>query len=112
MTTAEEKRARRRTILIWTIALTLLFELITIIGRAVGGQSMGEWHTQHNTPTILRIHHMFWGALVFVIAYALRNKHRLMIYVIAIGLALIFSDLIHHFVYSPLVYGNLSWHWP
>jgi hypothetical protein len=102
----------RKTVLAWTLAVTVVVEAVTLAARAWSGQSAGEWQAAHPLPLVFRIHHLFWGAAVLAAGLALFRRSRFRPHVIGLGAGLILSDLLHHLVVSPILYGNMSWHWP
>ena len=95
-----------------TLALTTLFELLTILGRILSGGSAEEWIAANNPPLLVSMHHMFWAVPVFLLAGAAGRYPRASRFLWACGVALILSDLSHHFAVLPLWVGNTGWHWP
>jgi hypothetical protein len=75
------------------IGWALILELITIFGRILFGSAKERLKTL-NTP---RIHHGYIGVLLSG-AYLVFPKQILL----TIGLALILSDLMHHFLVLPI----------
>jgi hypothetical protein len=97
--------------LIWAIALSALFELITIGARLGTGISASEFNAS-DPPLLLQIHHAFWS-LPFLLALPIVWRwERLRMPVAAIAIALILSDALHHLIVLPLWVGNTGWHWP
>lgn len=100
-------RPTRRSLALWAIGLTVLFEAVTCLLRF--GLRMES--TRDTASTIgrftcgLRIHHSYVGGVMMLLAAWLWSKYpRLSWWMLAIGLGLFFSDLIHHFfVLWPLV---------
>ncbi|MEZ6058752.1 MAG: hypothetical protein R3C19_00150 [Planctomycetaceae bacterium] len=92
--------------------LTLTFEAITIVARITAGQSAAEWLEETRPPLLLQIHHMFWSVPLILLALLLSSRPRIAIVLWSVSLALILSDLMHHFVVLPLWVGNTGWHWP
>lgn len=95
-----------------TIALTVLFELLTIGARVFYGQSAAEWTQATNPPLVLRVHHLFWSIPFVIAALTLSKLTRTSLVLWSIAFALILSDLIHHFIVLPIWVGNTGWHWP
>ena len=92
-----------------TLALTLLFEALTMGARLWLGTAV---EFNRTAPLWLQIHHMFWSIPVLLVAAAFRGRPTVAKPLTACGLALIASDLLHHFVVLPLTVGNTGWHWP
>ncbi len=98
MTTSKQSRGE----LIWlTFALTLVIELICVVLRF--GLQLDS--TRDTASTIgrltfgIRIHHGYCGAALMLVAYLLIARYpRLARWGLIIGLALVLSDLIHHFL--------------
>ena len=82
------------------IILTLIIEFILIIGRLIFG-SMKETFKKHKSKLKVRIHHGYIG-VVLVLIYLFWLQDILLV----VGLSLIFSDLIHHFIVLPLWIGR------
>ena len=102
---------KRRPILVWTAAFSVLIEAVTIAARTIAGKSFGEFSAAHELPLLLQVHHSVYGVILFLCGLLVKNE-AVRKWLIIIGLALLFSDLLHHLVYLPLVYGNIGWHWP
>ena len=82
---------------IWATALTVLFEVATCISRfGMGLQSTRDTGFIAPFTYGIRIHHGYVGALL-VLAATLLNARRLRPWLFRFGVALIASDLIHHF---------------
>jgi hypothetical protein len=77
----------------YIILLTLAIEFITILCR----KYIGSWKEFHKGKPTIHIHHLYTGFLV-VFLYALFPYTLLLI----IGLSMVFSDLIHHFIVLPI----------
>jgi hypothetical protein len=92
------------------IVFTVLFEAITCALRFGGRVSAEEFN--QSVPLLLQIHHMFWSLPIFVVAWLVRRRPRVCTVLVAIGIACITSDLMHHFIVLPLTVGNTGWHWP
>lgn len=99
----------RRTLLWQTIAWTVILELITVALRF--GFALES--TRDTASTIgrltfgLRIHHSYMGiALLPVAMWLERRSPKWSTIILALGLGLFFSDMIHHFVVLWLVTGS------
>ena len=94
---------RRNRIIRRTVALTLLFEGITCFLRFAGGyQSTRDTSALARYTLGLRIHHGYLGIVMAATSYCCCRHHHhrpaLYLWCYPIGLALIASDLIHHFL--------------
>jgi hypothetical protein len=85
----------------WSLALTFIIELVTIVLRF--GLHMES--TRDTASTIgrltfgIRIHHGYCGLVLMLVAYCLLTRYpRLARWGLIIGVALLLSDLIHHFL--------------
>ena len=87
--------------LFWTIVLTVVFEILAVTLRYGVGLEM----TRDSASTVagltfgLRIHHGYLGAVLLVVAWCcLRRGGTPSKVLTAVGLALLMSDLVHHFL--------------
>ena len=94
----------------WAVVSTLLSEAVTVAMRIGTGTSAAEFN--RTAPLLLQIHHMFWSVPLALIAAVAWRRRRLSGALLGIGLGLVASDLLHHFVVLPLTVGNTGWHWP
>ena len=94
----------------WALAGTLLVEAVTVALRLGTGMSGAEFC--RTTPLCVQIHHMFWSLPLFLIVPLAWRSPRWSGALLGIGLGLVASDLLHHFVVLPLWVGNTGWHWP
>jgi len=78
------------------IILTIIFELITIIGRLIFGSKK-----RFNNNFITKPHHLYYGIILMIIYIFIRID-----LLFILGASLFFSDLIHHFMYIKLTTGN------
>ncbi len=92
------------TILPWAIALTLVFEAITILFR-FGFRVQATRDTARYVARWtrgLRIHHGYWGVPLLVLGGAALGTSigpaQAAAWMVIVGLALIKSDLMHHFL--------------
>jgi hypothetical protein len=85
--------------LIWIVALTALFEAVTCAFRW-GFDMQSTRDTAFLAPLTLgvRIHHGYVGAFASAGAFAVPVDSWLFTWALRIGVALLVSDLIHHFV--------------
>ena len=105
-------------ILGWTVALTLVFEAVTVLFR-FGFKLQATRDTVHHVArwTLgLRIHHGYWGVplalagMVLLIVLPGLGPQWLAVWLVVIGLALIKSDLIHHFLVLWPITGSHDFH--
>ncbi len=96
-----------------TILLTLVFEAVTIVFRF----GLGCEATRDTASTIgaltygVRIHHAYVGLLVLAVARGIRTRRpALWTWGLAIGMALVLSDLIHHFLVLWPILGDPMFH--
>src|SRR5262245_37629920 len=89
-----------RRFLLWTILLTVVFELAAIALRfGVGFDSTRDTAILSRFTFGLRIHHGYLGLVVILATWlAPRKLSRWKIPLLAVGLSLAISDLIHHFL--------------
>lgn len=97
----------------WAIGLTLAFELLTVVLR----YGFRLQSTRDTASTIgrltcgIRIHHSYIGGVMMVIACGLWRRYpRVSWWLLAIGLGLFFSDLIHHFLVLWPLEGDPQFH--
>ncbi len=96
-----------RNLAVWSVCLTLLFEALTCLLRF--GLKLES--TKDTASTIghltcgIRIHHSYIGGLMMLIACWVWDRYpKASWWLLAIGLGLFFSDMIHHFlVLWPIV---------
>jgi hypothetical protein len=90
-----------------TVGLTLLVEGVTCIGRfglGVRGTRSTRWLAPFTFR--LRVHHAYTGALLAAgAAVALSSASPWRLPLVCAGLALLVSDLIHHFIVLPALTG-------
>ena len=103
------KLTSHRSLLWQTIAWTVLLEVITVVLRF--GFSLQS--TRDTASTVgrltfgLRIHHSYIGIALLPVAMWLdRRSPKWSTILLALGLGLFFSDMIHHFVVLWLVTGS------
>ena len=96
-------------IVLWAAVLTVLFEGITVFNRF----GLGLEAARETASTIgrltggIRIHHGYIGLALIALAVAVwRKRPALSGWTLAVGIALVGSDLIHHFVVLRLVVGS------
>jgi len=105
------KNSPRRAVLYWSLAVTVVFEAVTVLARIVFDQSAAEFNAT-NPPLLMQIHHMFWSVPLLIVAACLWRRKLVRSRLLGAALGLILSDLIHHFIVLPLWAGNTGWHWP
>ncbi len=103
------KSMNHRSLLWQTIVWTVLLEVITVVLRF--GFSLQS--TRDTASTVgrltfgLRIHHSYIGIALLPVAMWLdRRSPKWSTILLALGLGLFFSDMIHHFVVLWLVTGS------
>lgn len=91
-------------ILPWAIGLTVLFELITVLFR-FGFKKQATRDTARYVARWtrgFRIHHGYWGVPLFILGVialgASLGPAQASTWLIIVGMALIKSDLVHHFL--------------
>ena len=96
-----------------TIALTILIEGVTILFR----YGFNLESTRDTASTIgrmtfgIRIHHGYIGLLIVIILLRFyKRPNNYIHWMLAIGFALIFSDLIHHFFVLWPIEGDPQFH--
>ena len=89
-------RHRQRSFWLGVVGLTVLMELVTAAMRLTAGQSAAEYIAASQPPWIMQIHHMFWSVPLIVLALVV-PKPPVVRWLWMISLALIVSDLCHHF---------------
>jgi hypothetical protein len=99
-------------ILPWAIALTLLFEAVTVLfrfGFKVEATRDTAKYIARWTRGI-RIHHGYWGVPLLILGIALlatsMGPMQAAAWSVILGLALIKSDLVHHFLVLWPITGN------
>lgn len=99
-------------ILPWAIALTLLFEAVTVLfrfGFKVEATRDTAKYIARWTRGI-RIHHGYWGVPLLILGVALlatsMGPIQAAAWSVILGLALIKSDLMHHFLVLWPITGN------
>lgn len=103
-------RSRWALAAVWAIAGTVVIEAVTVAARLWAGRSAAE--VCATAPLLVRMHHLFWSVpLLLVVPLAWRSR-RWSGALLGIGVGLVASDLVHHFVVLPLWVGNTGWHWP
>lgn len=106
----DASQTARRKLMEWTIALTVLAEGLTLGLRYTTQMTAVEFN--RTAPLLLQVHHMFWSVPLFAAALFFRRGSNPRLVLAALALAMIVSDLLHHFVVLPILVGNTGWHWP
>lgn len=92
------------TTVLLTAAATLLFELVTCIGRFGFGIRSAQIAPKYRRYTFgVRIHHGYVGAFALPPAFAVSPDPLVQAALLAFAGGLILSDLLHHLVVLPLV---------
>lgn len=102
-----------RQLLWWSVWATVAVEVLTCVLRfGAGLESTRDTASTVGVITCgLRIHHGYIGALVSLIAVVVMNRRPVVgRYGIIIGAALLFSDLIHHFLILYPITGSPQFH--
>lgn len=101
---------------LWTVGLTLVFELVTVLFRfgfkleaTRDTQALARWTRG------IRIHHGYWGVPLAIIGAGLLLTPAapgvgVAFWMLVLGLALIKSDLIHHFLVLWPITGSHDFH--
>lgn len=91
----------------WALGLTALFEAVTCLFRfGLGMQSTRDTGTVGAWTFGLRIHHGYVGVVMVAVAFAFPAGGWLRAWLLRIGLALVLSDLAHHFLVLWPVTGS------
>lgn len=98
-------------IVVYTLALMLVFEGITVLLRfGFNLQSERSFHFISNITFGIRVHHGYFGIVLLVIALAFLGQGAVKNILIIIGGALLFSDIIHHFLVLWPITGSPEFH--
>jgi len=96
-------------LVLWSLLLTIVFEALTCVLRF----GLELQSTRATASTIgwltggIRIHHSYIGLAMIVCSCWLWNRRpQSAFWLLAIGLGLLFSDLIHHFVVLWVIVGD------
>ena len=104
----DQARANK-SLLLWATGLTIVFEVFTCVMRfAIKLESTRDTASTIGRLTCgIRIHHSYIGGLLMPLACAFWQKYpNAAWWILAIGLGLFFSDLIHHFLVLWPIYGS------
>ncbi|MFY9256173.1 MAG: hypothetical protein WAO83_22145 [Fuerstiella sp.] len=102
-------RILQRSLTLWVVVLTIAFEAFTCVMRfAVKMESTRDTASTIGRWTCgLRIHHSYIGGAMMLLACVLWTRYpKLCWWMLAIGMALFFSDMIHHFGVLWPIYGS------
>lgn len=92
-------RFSRRQAVVGTLLLTAALELTTIFFRfGLGMESTRDTSFLAGFTMGLRIHHGYWGLLLWAVGWLAVHRGGWRNLLIMIGAALVLSDLIHHFL--------------
>ena len=102
-----------RQVILYSAVLTVLIEAVTVLFRF----GLHLESTRDTASTIgrltggIRIHHGYFGLLAVVIAAALLHRRPLLgRWLLVIGIALVASDLVHHFLVLWPIVGEPEFH--
>src|SRR5262245_1519448 len=99
-----------RQLMVWSVAMTVVAESVTLALRFFGG--ITALQLNQSAPLFVQIHHMFWSVPLMGVAIVLRARPRAVIWLSAMAIACVLSDLAHHLLFLPMIVGNTGWHWP
>ncbi len=105
---------RDRATLVWCVAWTAVIELTCVYFRFGMGyaSSVSTAETIGTLTYGIRIHHGYVGMLMFPIGLALHDRWpRIGRAVFILGIGLLLSDLIHHFLVLWPITGNHQFDW-
>lgn len=104
---------RQRTILWRTAVLALTFEFLTCLLRfGAGLESTRDTSSLARYTFGLRIHHGYVGIVLATVAHLVyRDRPAIYLWAFPVGLALIASDLMHHFIVLWAVTGDPHFDW-
>jgi len=108
------RRPAGREIVLWALALTVALEGVTVLLRfGLGLESSRDTASTVGALTGgIRIHHGYIGVLVIVGALScLRRWPKGSRWALVIGIALLLSDAIHHFLVLWPMVGSPQFHW-
>ena len=100
-------------VVLWSLLLTVAMEAVTIVLRF--GLKLESSRATASTVGVLtcgiRIHHGYVGVLIAVVALlCLRMRPVLSRWMLVVGVALLCSDLMHHFLVLWPIVGNPEFH--
>lgn len=104
-----QQSSRNRSIIRQATAWTLAFEILTCALRfGAGLESTRDTASTIGKLTMgVRIHHSYMGLIMLPIAMLIEHRWpRSSRWILCIGLGLLFSDLIHHFIVLWLITGS------
>jgi hypothetical protein len=96
----------------WSVIFSFGLEALTLVCRQVAGRTGAAFAEEFGVPWWLRIHHFWWGLMLMVASRFLSRYPRVQFWTLSFAIGVFFSDWLHHLVFSPIFYGNMSWHWP
>jgi hypothetical protein len=86
-----------RKVLLWGLAFAFVFEIFTVLFRFGFGLQTTEATAMIGSMTLgLRIHHGYIGLFFLLLGFPFPKGIRNALWIVGIGL--MFSDLVHHFV--------------
>jgi len=100
-----------RTDLLWILILTTAFEAFTCLLRfGLGLKATHHLAPLHKRTLNLRIHHSYVGAALTLFALTFPSADPLAPWTLRLGIALLASDLIHHFLILWPITGRHEFH--
>ena len=88
-----------RKILLWIMALTVVIEIVTVALRfGLDVRATRDTSLIGHLTFGLRIHHGYFGALLLLVALIRPKSVHVRHLALIVGVALVASDLIHHFL--------------
>lgn len=105
----QPQRDINRSLTKWVVGFTSVFEIVTCVLRF----GLHLESTKNTASTIgrltcgIRVHHSYIGGVVVLAACLFWNRYpKASWWMLAIGLGLFFSDLIHHFLVLWPIFGS------
>ncbi|HIF32907.1 MAG: hypothetical protein ABGX07_00045 [Pirellulaceae bacterium] len=102
----------QQSLLKWSLIFSFGLEALTLLCRLVSSSTGAAFAEKYGVPGWLRIHHFWWGLLLIGASSCFSRYSRTRFWILSFGIGVFFSDWLHHLVFSPIFYGNMSWHWP
>lgn len=101
-----------RHIILYSVAMTFLFELLTVVLRF--GYSLESTRDTASTVGVLtmglRVHHGYIGAAMIIMGLLLKTNRLIANWILITGIALFASDMIHHFLVLWPATGSPQFH--
>ncbi len=90
----------------------MILELVTLACGWMYGGSGEDFSNKYKVPVWIQSHHGWYGLLFMLLSLAFWKKNKAFVWLFGLGFGLFFSDVIHHLIFAPIIYGNMRWHWP